>query len=83
MSFSSQRFVTERSGSRFTKLRLAWVTRELRSARKRSFFTQPCWKSTFTRAITVRVLPEPVAITRRAFRRFCPKAWQTALIALS
>lgn len=41
-----------------TKLRLACVTSELRSARKRIFFTHPCSDNTLQSAITVRVFPE-------------------------
>ena len=66
-----------------TKLRLAWVTKEFRSARNRIFFTQPRRSSTSHRAITVLVLPEPVAMTSKAFRRFCAKLPHTALTALS
>ena len=42
-------------------------------------FTQSRRNNTSTREMIVRVLPEPVAITSSAFRRFSvSKAWQTA-----
>ena len=70
MSFSSHRFVTERFSSKFTKLRFACVTREFRSARNSTFFTQLCRSKISTSAMTVRVFPDPVAITSSARRRF-------------
>ena len=80
---SSQRLVTERFSSRFTKLRFACVTSVVRSAKNRMFLTQPQRSSTSQREITVRVLPEPVAITSSALRRLpFPKLSQTALTAL-
>ena len=59
----------------------AWLTSAVRSARNSTRFAQLAFISWSTRAITVRVLPEPVAITSRASRCLPSKAAPTALIA--
>lgn len=79
---SSQRLVRLRSGNRFTNDLLACVTKLVRAVRNSTFFTQPRRSNTSSREMMVRVLPEPVAITSSAFRRFSvSKAWQTAFTA--
>lgn len=46
----------------------AWLTKAVRSARNSTRLTQLAFMSWSTKAMTVRVLPEPVAMTSRAAR---------------
>ena len=59
----------------------AWLTSAVRSARKSTRLTQLAFISWSTSAMTVRVLPDPVAITSSASRCLASNAAPTALIA--
>ena len=79
--FSVTRFTVVASGRCALNALAAWVTSAVRSARNSTRLTQLASISCLTRAMTVRVFPDPVAITNRASRCLAVNASSIARIA--
>ena len=80
-TFSSTRLIVVAAGKCALNAATAWLTSATRSARKSTRLTQPRFMSWSTNEITVRVLPEPVAMTSSASRRLASNDSPTARIA--
>ena len=71
VSFSVSRFTVGMPGTCRLKALVAWLTSACRSARNSTRLTQLARISRSASAMTVRVLPAPVAMTSSAARRCC------------
>ena len=60
-------------GKCFWMALLAWVIKEVRSAKNKTLLIQLALVNISTRAIAVLVFPVPVAMTSKAFRAFFSK----------